>query len=140
MGADDLQALHEIRNERLHRLRLLEKRQSIEGFRTPPEVIIEIDQTRKELGLVDTVLNNPIPQETVTAIGTSGQYLALDRKLDMVVKFLSERMDRMEEVSLEWRTTERQARYDGQRLYRALLMLSILLSGAALIVALIWRV
>ncbi len=140
MGADDLRQLTEIRNERLHRLRLLEKRQAIEGFHTPPEIIVEIEQTRQELGLVESVMSSPVSQETVQAIGPAGQYMALAKQMDMVVKFLGERMDRMEETSLEWRTTERQSRHDGQRLYRVLLVLSVLLSGAALIVALMWRI
>jgi hypothetical protein len=136
VGTDDLRQLQEIRNERLHRLRLLEKRQAIEGFHTPPEIIVEIDQTRKELGLVESVLSSPVSQETVDAIGSSGQYMALAHQIAVVAKYLGERMDRMDEVSYEWRTTERAARHEGQRLYRILLVLSILLSGAALIVAL----
>lgn len=131
MGTDDLRDLQEIRNVRLHRLRLLEKRQAVEGFATPPEVILEIASTRKELAMVENVLSNPMAAETVDAIGSTGQYLALDKKLDLVVKMLGERMDRMEETSLEWRTTERQARYDGQHLYRRLMVAAFLLSMLA---------
>lgn len=97
MAAEDSRRLEEIRNERLHRLRLLEKRHAIEGFRTPPEVLAEIEQTRRELGMVEDAMTHPASAETAEAMGAGARWLATDRKLDLVVKMLSERMDRMEE-------------------------------------------
>lgn len=103
MAKDDLNRVLGIRNDKLHRLRLLEKRQAQEGFDTPPSIILEIEQTRRELGITEEVVRNPGSFETAEAVGSAGQYLALDSKLDMVSRFLSERMDRMEENSIEWR-------------------------------------
>lgn len=103
MAKDDLNRVLSIRNDKLHRLRLLEKRQAQEGFDTPPSIILEIEQTRRELGITEEVVRNPGSFETAEAVGSAGQYLALDSKLDMVSHFLSERMDRMEENSIEWR-------------------------------------
>jgi hypothetical protein len=101
VGLDDNQKLQEIQNERLHRLRLLEKRQAIEGFRTPPEIITEIEQTRHELGIIKDAIEHPIGADTAEAMGAGGRWLVLDRKLDLVIKMFSERMDSMEEHSLE---------------------------------------
>lgn len=97
MGAEDNYKLEEIRNEKLHRLRLLEKRQSIEGFRTPPEIVIEIERTRRELGIVESAITHPADASMAEEMGAGGRFLALDRKLDLVIKMFSERMDRMEE-------------------------------------------
>lgn len=136
MALDDRSHLEEIRNERLHRLRLLEKRQAIEGFGTPPEVIIEIDQTRRELGIVEAAITSPIPAETIEAIGPAGQFQALNRAIERSEQRLSERMDRMEENSAEWRSSERAAREVGQHSYRQLVSVSLVLSAVALAVSL----
>lgn len=114
MATDDLKRIQGIRNDKLHRLRLLEKQQAIQGFRTPPEVIIEIEQTRKEIEPLDYALSNPGSVNTAEEIGAGGRYLALDRKMDLVVKMLSERMDRMEETTAERLASERQDRMAGQ--------------------------
>jgi len=131
MGAEDSRRLEEIRNERLHRLRLLEKRQAIEGFRTPPEVLVEIETTRRELGMVEDAMTHPASAETAEAMGAGARWLATDRKLDLIVKLLSERMDRMEEHADERFVMQEQAREDGARFYRialAILALGVLLA------------
>jgi CHASE3 domain sensor protein len=135
MGADDNRRLEEIRNERIHRLRLLEKRQAIEGFRTPPEVFAEIEQTRRELGMVEDAMTHPASVDTAEAMGAGARWLATDRKLDLVVKMLSERMDRMEEHADERHETQERARESGQAFYR--LALAILAGGVLLCLILI---
>lgn len=142
MGVDDAQRIEEIRNERLHRLRLLEKRQAIEGFRTPPEVITEITKTRYELGMAESIINHPADVETVEAMGAGGRWLATDRKLDLIVKMLTERMDRMEEHSQERYEAQEKKHDTGAALYRgwltsisfaviiALILCAFLIGGA----------
>lgn len=131
MAKDDLNRVLEIRNERLHRLRLLEKRQAQEGFNTPPSIILEIEQTRRELGIAEAVVRNPGSLETAEAVGSAGQYLALDSKLDTVIRFLSERIDRMEDNSFQWReqqVTERLRGTRERRIVEALLMAAIVVA------------
>lgn len=132
---EDHSRLEDIRKQRLRRLRILEKRQAAEGFNTPPEITIEIEQIRRDLEMADTVISAPISQEVVEAAGPSGQYVALDKKLDRVVDLLSERMDRMEENSHEWRFSERAARIDGQQGHRLVSRVTLAVSVAALAVA-----
>lgn len=141
---EDRARLQAIRKERMRRLRLLEAQAAREGFNTKPETTIEIEQIRRDLGLADAVISSPVSTEMVDAIGPSGQYVALDRRLDQIVDLLSERMDRMEETSHEWRHAERAARIDGQHSYRivgrAVLLVSsgaMLVSAAALILAIV---
>jgi hypothetical protein len=137
VGAEDSRRLEEIRNERLHRLRLLEKRQAIEGFRTPPEIIAEIEQTRRELGMVEDAMMHPASIETADAMGAGARWLATDRKLDLIVKMLSERMDRMEEHASERFDTQEEKRDAGASFYRqALIALTIGLFVVYLILAL----
>lgn len=143
-AVEDHSRLEDIRKQRLRRLRILEKRAAAEGFNTPPEVTIEIEQIRRDLDLAETIISAPISQEVVDAAGPSGQYVALNKKLDQIVDLLSERMDRMEENSHAWRHAEREARIDGQHSYRivgrAVLFISsgaMLVSAAALILAIL---
>lgn len=133
MAVDDQQRLEEIRNARLHRLRLLEKRQAIEGFSVDPSVIAEIAQTRAELGMVDSALSHPVNAETAEAMGAGGRYLANDRKLDRLFQMLTERMDRMEEHADE-RYKSQEAKHEaGARLYQLLFTLF----GIGLIISLV---
>lgn len=136
MAAADLARLQEIRQATLESLRILEERQALEGFATPPAVRIEIERKRRELGLVETVISSPFTPAAVDAVGVSGQYMALAKQLDNAVKFLSERIDRTEEHSHEWRMTERQARLAGQWRTRLVLIaigvLLLILSGGVL--------
>lgn len=128
---DDTRRLEEIKNDRLHRLRLLEKRQAIEGFRTPPEVIAEIETTRAQLGMVGNAIEHPGDVQTAEAMGAGGRWLALDRKLDLVVQMLERRMDRMEEHADE--------RYQNQETKRdaaaAFIRLALTVLGFGLFVA-----
>lgn len=136
MAAADLERLQEIRQTTLESLRILEERQALEGFATPPSVRIEIERKRRELGLVETVISSPFTAAAVDAVGISGQYMALAKQLDNAVKYLSERIDRTEESSLAWRKSERQARTAGQRRTRLVLFgigLALLLLSAATI-------
>jgi hypothetical protein len=136
MGLDDNQKLQEIQNERLHRLRLLEKRQAIEGFRTPPEIISEIERTRFELGMVKNAIDHPASADTAEQMGAGGRWLATDRKLDLITKMLTDRMDRMEEHSLERYEHQEQAREGGAAFYRlALAVLGFGLFVAFLLIA-----
>jgi hypothetical protein len=123
VALDDQQRLEEIRNARLHRLRLLEKRQAVEGFRVDPAVIAEIAQTRAELGMVDSALSHPVNAETAEAMGAGGRYLATDRKLDLLFKMLTERMDRMEEHADDRYQTQERKHEAGARLYQFLFVL-----------------
>lgn len=133
MANEDSQRLEEIRNSRLHRLRLLQRRQAIEGVNTPPEVVIEIAQTQRELGMVEDAITHPASAETAEAMGAGGRWLATDRKLDMVVKMLSERMDRLEEHASDRFDIQERAHTEGARLYHRL----FLLLSAGLLAALI---
>ena len=96
MATDESQKLDEVRNMRQHRLGLLEKRQAIEGFRTPPEVIIEIAQTRAELGIVEDVLSHPADLAMAEDLGAGGRFLALDQRIERANARQDERMDRFE--------------------------------------------
>lgn len=136
MAAADLTRLQEIRQLTLESLRILEERQALEGFATPPSVRIEIERKRRELGLVEAVISSPFTPAAVDAVGISGQYMALAKQLDNAVKFLSERIDRTEEHSVTWRQSERTARLRGQWRTRLVLfgigLALLLLSGATL--------
>lgn len=135
MARDDLNRVLAIRNDRLHRLRLLERRQAVEGIDTPPSVIIEIEQARRELGIADSVVKNPGSMEMAEAVGSAGQYLALDSKLDTVVKYLSERMDRMEENSVVWRELQAVERRFGKRERRVIELLLFVGVAIAILLA-----
>jgi hypothetical protein len=95
----------------------------MEGFRTPPEVLSEIAQTRVELGMVDSALSHPGNIETAEAMGAGGRWLATDRKLDLIAKMLSERMDRMEEHADERYRSQEIKHDNGARLYQFLFVL-----------------
>lgn len=136
MATDDLERIQGIRNDKLQRLSLLRRRQAIEGFRVDPSVIIEIEQTKRELEPLDYALSNPGSVNTAEEIGAGARYLALDRKMDLIVKFMDERMDRMEENNADWREAERQDRKEGQATYRLLITLALLMASAAFVIAL----
>lgn len=127
MGAQDIRRLREIRNDKLHRLRLLEKQQAIMGFNTPPETIIEIETTRRELEPIEYALAHPAEADALEELGTGGRWLALDRKFDLFSARFSERMDRMEEHSEEKFQQQEQARIAGSGAYR--LIMSVLAAG-----------
>lgn len=127
MGAQDVKRLKEIRNDKLHRLRLLEKQQAIMGFNTPPETIIEIEQTRRELEPIEYALAHPAEADALEELGTGGRWLALDRKFDLFAEKFSERMDRMEEHSEEKFQQQEQARKDGSGTYRV--VIAVLAAG-----------
>lgn len=146
MANEDSKRLEEIRNDRLHRLRLLERLQAIKGVDCPPEVIIEIEQARRELGIVEDAIAHPASAEVAEAIGAGGRWLANDRKLDLVIDMFrdqgraqSERMDRMEEHSIERYHASEKKHDDGAYLYIRLfaiviigVVLALLLSVTAL--------
>jgi hypothetical protein len=93
---DDLKRL-EIRNERLHRLRLLELAQARQGNQTPPDIIIEIESTKAELGMSDLLLAEKASNEFADAIGPNGQFLVLTRLIGQLAQQGSERSDRHQE-------------------------------------------
>lgn len=146
MANEDSRRLEEIRADRLHRLRLLQRRQAVEGANTDPAIVIEIEQTRSELGIVEGAIAHPASAETAEAIGAGGRWLATDRKLDLVIDMFrdqgraqSERMDRMEEHSLERFDIQERKHAAGSYLYIRLfaviiigVFLALLLSVAAL--------
>ncbi len=133
MVNEDSQRLEEIRNDKLHRLRLLQKRQAIGGADTPPEIVIEIEGTKRELGMVEDAIAHPASAETAEAMGAGGRWLATDRKQDFIVKMLSERMDRMEEHAAERFDIQERAHTEGARLYHRL----FILLSAGLIISLV---
>jgi hypothetical protein len=93
---DDLKRL-EIRNERLHRLRLLELRQARQGNETPPDIIIEIESTKAELGMSDLLLAEKTSVEFADAIGSGGQFLILTRLIGQLAQQGIERGVRQQE-------------------------------------------
>lgn len=93
---DDLKRL-EIRNERLHRLRLLELRAARQGNDTPPEIVIEIESTKAELGMSDLLLAEKTSTEFADAIGSSGQFLVLTRLIGQLAQQGIERGTRQQE-------------------------------------------
>lgn len=123
MAAEDARSLEEIRDAKLLRLRALEKEQARKGFSTPPEVVVEIAQLRSDLGIVENAIAHPASVQTAEEIGPGARWLATDRKLDLLFKMLTERMDRMEEHADErYRTQE--AKHDrGAQLYQFLFIL-----------------
>jgi hypothetical protein len=134
MGAESNQAVEEIRNTRLQRLALLKRRQSIEGFRVDPSVVIEIVQTQRELGIADDVVSHPADVAMAEELGAGGRFLALDSRIERIDQRLDERMDRfelaiekrldrMEEHSVT-RYESQEAKHDsGSQLYRFLFIL-----------------
>lgn len=117
MAADDQKRLEEIRNTKLHRLRLLERRQALEGFQTPPEVIMEIEKTRAELLPVENALSHAVDIQTAEDMGAGGRFLALDKRIQRIDERLDERMDRFEraiEHRLDRMEEHSEDRYDAQ--------------------------
>jgi hypothetical protein len=93
---DDLKRL-EIRNELLHRLRLLELVQARKGGDTPPEVVIEIESTKAELGMSDLLLAEKTSSEFADTIGPNGQFLVLTRLIGQLAQQGEERSSRHQE-------------------------------------------
>lgn len=146
MATPDGHSLDEIRNMRQHRLGLLEKRQAIEGFRTPPEVIIEIAQTRAELGIVESAINHPADAEMAEEMGAGGRFLALDKRIERANARQDERMDRFEraiEKRLDRMEEHADARHDlqeekheiGAALYRTTLTRTSIIALVALMLS-----
>lgn len=105
MGAEDEQRRLEIRNERLHRLRLLELRQARQGNDTPPEVLIEIASTRRELGMAELLVQAGVSQEFAAELGSDNQFAIImhlfeesRRQQATRAQMTDERFDRVEEV------------------------------------------
>lgn len=98
VGAENNNDIEEIRNARIHRLNLLRKRQAIEGFRTPPEIITEIIQTQRELGITEDIVSHPADVALAEQLGAGGRFLALDKRIERIDERLDERMDRFEQA------------------------------------------
>lgn len=109
---DDLNRLV-IRNDRLHRLRLLELRQARQGNDTPPEIVIEIESTKAELGMSDLLLAEKTSSEFADAIGPNGQFLILTRLIGQLAQQGEERSDRHRE-SMETLRQQIEARIEQQ--------------------------
>jgi hypothetical protein len=147
VGALDETRRIEIRNERLHRLRLLELRQARQGVDTPPDVIIEIETTRAELGMSDLLLAEKASGEFAEEIGREGQFLILTRLIAQVGqqintqgKMLSERIDRVEEhTAMENDRQDNERRRGQQRtrlaLFAAAVALGVLAGAVIYVVA-----
>lgn len=82
---DDIKRL-EIRNERLHRLRLLEYRQAQQGIETPPHVVIEIAETKAELGLSDLLVAEKASGAFADEIGPEGRFLVTTRLMSQLAR------------------------------------------------------
>ena len=142
MAAEDQKRLEEIYNTKLHRLRLLEKRQALEGFAVDPSVIMEIERTRAELLPVESALSHAVDVQTAEDMGAGGRFLALDKRIERIDERLDERMDRFEraiERRLDRMEEHSAARYEasegkhesGALLYRllfAILSLGVILT------------
>lgn len=145
MATPDGHTLDEIRNTRAHRLALLEKRQAIEGFRVDPAVIMEIAQTRRELGIVEDAISHPADAEMAEELGAGGRFLALDKRIERANSRQDERMDRFEraiEKRLDRMEEHADARHDlqeqkheiGAALYRTTLSRTSIIALLSLMV------
>ena len=121
MGAEDEQRIKEIRNVRLHRLRLLELQQANLGISAPPELLIEIESTKRELGFVDAVIASPLEPTFADALGAAGQFTVIVHVIDQLGKMLGERIDRVEEHGEERAIAIDAARAAGQNRTRLVL-------------------
>lgn len=119
-GKARIEELEAVSRERLHELELQAR---IRGFSTPPEVRIEIAKIKRELGIFESVVNHPVDVQTLEDLGAGGRWLATDKKLDQIAKFLSERMDRMEENADERYRQQEDARRDATASWRSLFIL-----------------
>lgn len=157
---DDLKRL-EIRNERLHRLRLLELAQARKGIDTPPDIIIEIETTRAELGISELLLAEKASKEFAEEIGAEGQFLVLTRLIKEVAgqietqgrltserietqgRSIEERIDRVEEHQEAVNTRQDNERKAGQRRTRlamfAIAVALIVLAGGVIYIVITLR-
>lgn len=146
MGSLDANRRLEIRNERLHRLRLLELRQARQGIETPPDVVIEIAETRAELGLSDLLVAEKSSSEFAQEIGADGQFLIMTRLFDQLGKRMETiaamhdaRMSRMEDHQDATNGAQDLARIKGQRRSR-LAMFAIALALIVLAISMLFVV
>lgn len=129
---DDEQTRHlqERRNILQHRLRLLEVRRDRQGSETPPDILMEIEGTQRDLRLIEAQLRlPPISPEIAEAVGPAGQFLALDyaikglrQRMDDAIAQLGEQIGEVREESREWRANERSERHAGQTLNRVVFL------------------
>lgn len=147
MGSEDRHSLEELRNIRTNRLRLLEKRQAIEGFHTPPEIIMEIAQTRRELGIVEDAISHPADAEMAEELGAGGRFLALDKRIerangrqdermDRFERAIEKRLDRMEEHADRRHELQEEKHEIGAALYRTTLTRTSIIALVALLMGL----
>ena len=151
---DDIKRL-EIRNERLHRLRLLELRQARQGIETPPDVVMEIAETKAELGLSDLLLAEKASGAFAEELGPDGRFLVttrllsqlaeqlaeqgsaiqkqiasdrqqLEARIDRQGQSIEERIDRVEEYQAAVNDRQDRERRDGQRRTRLALFVAAL--------------
>ena len=137
MGAEDEQRIKEIRNVRLHRLRLLELQQANLGINAPPELLIEIEATKRELGLVETLIASPLEPRFADQLGSTGQFTIIVHMIDQMGKMLGERIDRVEEHGEERAIAIDAARAAGQNRTRAILLAMLLMITAVAILVFI---
>lgn len=121
--ADETAHLWELHNILEHRRRLYEKQRSLLEPAVPPAIVLGLESTIRELAMVETRLSMPPSTlEVAQAVGTTGQYAALDFRVRFLEKQLREGLDRMGELlmgaqsdSADWRDQQGTARMRGQR-------------------------
>lgn len=86
----DSQQLDEIQEAKERRLHHLELRQAREGNDTPPEVLIEIDDIRRQLAPVQAVTNTPVSDSTLDAMTAYGRLEATMRAVMTLTADVSE--------------------------------------------------
>jgi hypothetical protein len=111
----ELTHLLEVRNIVLHRLWLYEKQEAVTRPNTPPNVLIEMAGTRKELRLLDAKIRRPhIDTDVLDAVGTDGLVLEVsDRVEELAITFQAfiEHVEAMQEADRQAREA-RQAEVD----------------------------
>lgn len=147
--SQDEETLHlwELRNILEHRRRLYETQKAIMEPAVPPAIILGLENTMRELAMVEGKLSlPPSTLEVAQAVGITGQYAALDFRVRFVEKQLREGLDRMKELllgaqdeSTAWRTAQGVARHAGQRrtlwAVAAIAVALIVLAGGVIYIA-----
>jgi hypothetical protein len=144
MGAEDDAWRAAIRNAKYERLQLLLLQEARNGRSTPPEVVMEIAATRRELGMAESLVQAKVGVEFAQEVGGDGQFLILTQMLDgmgqrveLLATTLGERIDRVEDEQHARDAAQDLARAAGQRRTRLVLAIVGLLL-LVLIGAVIW--
>lgn len=135
MGPDErqeaYQGLVERRNILVHRRRLLEKQKDVLGVETPPGTLIQIDQTNKEIELIEGQIRYlDIDPKTLALAGETGVWAALTTRVERLERDVRQGLASVfEEIAadreerMDWRRREGEERRIGQEKTRWWLIL-----------------